>query len=72
VARRRALLKLLTVEESQPYLKLLANAAKRQEEQKAAAKAAKRPAIKVTAQPVPETQEGANSPEITPLPGAGL
>ena len=48
VARRRALLKLLTVEERKPYVKLLEAAAKRQA-------AAKQPATEVTARPVPET-----------------
>ena len=71
-AERRALLKLLTFEERKIYLDLLRVAAERQQEQKAAAKAAKQPAIEVTVQPVAAMQEGANSPAIMPIPGAGL
>jgi hypothetical protein len=48
---------------------LLRAAAERQEAQERAKKQPQR-AVEVTAQPVPETQEGANSPAIMPIPGA--
>jgi hypothetical protein len=65
-ARRRALLKLLTVDERKLYLNLLRVAAERQQAQEGKGK---QPPIETPAQPVPETQGGANSPEM-PIPCA--
>jgi hypothetical protein len=70
--RRAVLIRLLSPNERRTYLELLRRAAERQQVQRQGKQEPEPPLIEATPQPVPETQEGANSPGFIPIPGRPL